>query len=75
MTAYFGWRRRHSVIPAAFATATLLIYDAWFDISLGNTYSLLGIEEPPPSLARMPLFGPVQDTAGDGASDKVSDVR
>jgi hypothetical protein len=34
LTAYLGWRRRQAVIPALIATATLLICDAWFDISL-----------------------------------------
>jgi hypothetical protein len=94
LTVYFAWRRRQAVIPAAFATATLLVCDAWFDISLDlgtpdvwwsvgsavlvelplaaffvhralllitltlrSTYRKLGIEEPPPSLLKMPLFG------------------
>jgi hypothetical protein len=34
LTAYFGWRQRQAVIPAAIATAVLLVCDAWFDISL-----------------------------------------
>lgn len=34
LTAYFGWRRQQAVIPAALATATLLVCDAWFDVSL-----------------------------------------
>ena len=34
LTAYLGLRRRQAVIPAAIFTATLLICDAWFDISL-----------------------------------------
>jgi len=34
LTVYLGWRRRQAVIPAAVATATLLVCDAWFDISL-----------------------------------------
>ena len=34
LTIYLGWRRRQAVIPASIATATLLICDAWFDISL-----------------------------------------
>lgn len=94
LTAYLGWRRRQAVIPAAIATATLLICDAWFDISLDlgtsdvwwsvasavlielplaafflhrafslirltilQAYRQLGIEEPPPSLLKLPLFG------------------
>jgi hypothetical protein len=94
MTVYFGWRRRQAVIPAAIVTATLLVCDAWFDVSLDlgtpdiwwavgsallvelplavffvrrafmlitltvrNAYKQLGIEEPPPSVLKMPLFG------------------
>lgn len=34
LTGYLGWRRRQAVIPALIATATLLVCDAWFDISL-----------------------------------------
>ncbi|HEV2344061.1 MAG TPA: hypothetical protein VGS97_08215 [Actinocrinis sp.] len=34
LTIYFGWRRRQAVIPASIVTATLLICDAWFDITL-----------------------------------------
>lgn len=34
LTGYLGWRRRQAVIPALIATATLLICDAWFDITL-----------------------------------------
>ncbi len=34
MTVYLGWRRRQAVIPASIITATLLVCDAWFDISL-----------------------------------------
>jgi hypothetical protein len=33
-TAYYGWRGRQAMIPAAIAAATLLICDAWFDIAL-----------------------------------------
>ena len=94
LTVYFGWRRRQAVIPAAIVTATLLVCDAWFDITLDlgtsevwwavgsavlielplayffvrrafmlitltvrNAYRQLGIEEPPPSVLKMPLFG------------------
>src|SRR6266567_7693488 len=94
LTVYFGWRRRQAVILAAVGTATLLICDAWFDISLDvgtpdvwwsvgsavlvelplaafflrralvlisltvrQAYARLGIEEPPPSVLKMPLFG------------------
>jgi hypothetical protein len=93
-TVYLGWRRRQAVIVAAIVTATLLICDAWFDItldlgtsdiwwSLGSAvlvelplaaffigraltlisitikqaYRQLGIEEPPPSVLKLPLFG------------------
>lgn len=31
-TLLLGWRRRLLVVPAAMATATLLVCDAWFDI-------------------------------------------
>jgi hypothetical protein len=34
LTAYFGWRRRQAVIGCAIVTGTLLVCDAWFDISL-----------------------------------------
>lgn len=94
MTVYLGWRRRQAVIAAAMVTATLLICDAWFDISLDlgtsdiwwslgsavlielplaaffitralilisltikQAYREFGIEEPPPSVLKMPLFG------------------
>jgi hypothetical protein len=33
-TAYFGWKRRQALIGTATAAATLLICDAWFDITL-----------------------------------------
>ena len=32
MTAWSMWRRRQSAIPAALATGTLLLCDAWFDV-------------------------------------------
>jgi hypothetical protein len=94
LTVYLAWRRRQAVIPASIATATLLVCDAWFDISLDlgtpdvwwsvgsavlvelplaaffvnralllitmsirQAYRQFGIDEPPPSLRRMPLFG------------------
>lgn len=98
LTVYLGWRRRQAVIPAAIVTATLLICDAWFDISLDlgtsdvwwslasavlvelplaafflirafilisltirQAYVRLGIEEPPPSVLKLPLFGLTRD--------------
>lgn len=33
-TAYFGWKRRQALIGTAIAAATLLVCDAWFDITL-----------------------------------------
>jgi hypothetical protein len=33
-TAILGWRRRLSVVVSALLTATLLVCDAWFDVSL-----------------------------------------
>jgi hypothetical protein len=33
-TAYFGWKGRQALIGTAIAAATLLICDAWFDITL-----------------------------------------
>ena len=33
-TAYYAWRGRQAVIPCAIAATTLLICDAWFDITL-----------------------------------------
>jgi hypothetical protein len=32
-TAYFGWRQRQLVLPAAFTTGLLLLCDAWFDVT------------------------------------------
>jgi len=34
MTAYYGWRGRQALVGYALAAATLLICDAWFDITL-----------------------------------------
>lgn len=34
MTAYYGWRGRQALVGTAIAAATLLICDAWFDITL-----------------------------------------
>lgn len=53
-TAYFGWRGRQALIATALAAATLLICDAWFDISLdlgtpaiwGSLFSALFLELP-----------------------------
>lgn len=33
-TAWFGWRRRQLVMSALLVTATLLLCDAWFDLTL-----------------------------------------
>ncbi|MEO6821020.1 MAG: hypothetical protein ABI468_00520 [Candidatus Nanopelagicales bacterium] len=33
-TAWFGWRRRHPVMTTLIVTATLLLCDAWFDVTL-----------------------------------------
>ena len=33
-TAWAAWRRRQILVPFALATATLLICDAWFDVTL-----------------------------------------
>ena len=86
------------MVPAALVTATLLVCDAWFDVTLDlgtpdiwwavgsallvelplafffarrafilialtvqNAYKQLGIEEPPPSLLRIPLFGVLRE--------------
>jgi hypothetical protein len=94
LTVYLGWRRRQAVIPAAIVTATLLVCDAWFDITLDlgtpdiwwsvgsavlielplaaffvarafilisltvrQAYTQFGIDEPPPSVLKLPLFG------------------
>ena len=102
LTAYLGWRRRQAVIPAAIATATLLICDAWFDIALDlgtsdvwwsvgsavlvelplaafllnraftlirltilQAYRRLGIEEAPPKLLKVPLFGFTREPEAD----------
>lgn len=32
-TSWLAWRRRRVVVLAAFATATLLVCDAWFDVT------------------------------------------
>jgi len=41
-TGYAGWRRRHSVVPLSLVTATLLVCDAWFDVTLdwGDGWSM-----------------------------------
>jgi hypothetical protein len=36
LTAWLAWRRRQAVIIAAFITATLLICDAWFDVTTAS---------------------------------------
>ncbi|MBS2963740.1 hypothetical protein KGA66_11820 [Actinocrinis puniceicyclus] len=93
-TVYLGWRGRQAVIPGAIVTATLLVCDAWFDVTLDlgtagvwwsvasavlielplavfflsralrmisltarQAYARLGIDEPPPSVFKLPLFG------------------
>lgn len=102
VTGYLGWHRRQAVIPALIGTATLLICDAWFDITLDlgtsdvwssvasaalielplaafflnrafnmikltilQAYRQLGIEEPPPSLLKVPLFAIVREPEDD----------
>lgn len=102
LTIYLGWHRRQAVIPASIVTATLLVCDAWFDISLDlgtsdvwwsvasavlielplaaflllralvmikltiiQAYRQLGIEEPPPSFLKVPLFGLTREPDGE----------
>jgi len=36
LTAWLAWRRRQAVVVAAFTTGTLLICDAWFDITTAS---------------------------------------
>jgi hypothetical protein len=36
LTAWLAWHRRQAVVIAAFITATLLICDAWFDITTAS---------------------------------------
>ncbi|MGZ4150676.1 MAG: hypothetical protein ACXVQJ_11580 [Actinomycetota bacterium] len=36
LTAWAAWRRRQLVIVAAVVTATLLLSDAWFDVTMAN---------------------------------------
>ncbi|MGH6657512.1 MAG: hypothetical protein ACRDVE_20195 [Actinocrinis sp.] len=57
LTVYFGWRRRQAVIPAAFATATLLVCDAWFDISLDLGTSDVWWSLASAALVELPLAG------------------
>ena len=53
-TAWFGWRRRHSLMIALIVTATLLLCDAWFDVTLSwggseqvaSIVAAVGIEVP-----------------------------
>jgi len=44
-TSWLAWRRRRIVVLAAFATATLLMCDAWFDITTatGRTDTLIAV--------------------------------
>jgi hypothetical protein len=50
-TAWFGWRRRQLVITALLVTATLLLCDAWFDVTLS-----WGTKEQAASLATAALI-------------------
>jgi hypothetical protein len=36
LTAWLAWRRRQAVVVAALSTATLLICDAWFDVTTAS---------------------------------------
>jgi hypothetical protein len=36
LTAWLAWRRRQAVVITAFATATLLTCDAWFDVTTAS---------------------------------------
>jgi hypothetical protein len=36
VTAWLAWRRRQAVVIAAFITATLLVCDAWFDVTTSS---------------------------------------
>lgn len=53
-TAWYGWRRRHLVTAALLVTATLLLCDAWFDVTLSwggreqvaSIVAAVGIEVP-----------------------------
>ena len=36
LTAWLAWRRRQAVVIAAFTTGTLLVGDAWFDITTAS---------------------------------------
>jgi hypothetical protein len=36
LTAWLAWRRRQAVVIAAFTTGTLLVCDAWFDITTAS---------------------------------------
>ena len=44
-TGWFAWRRRQIVILAAFTTGTLLLCDAWFDVTTasGSTDTLVAL--------------------------------
>lgn len=54
-TAYFGWRRRQALIPAALITATLLVCDAWFDVMLAWGTPDLWLSIASAALCELPL--------------------
>lgn len=56
-TALLGWRRRGAAQAAAFATAVLLICDAWFDVSLDFGTSDVWLSGGLAAFAELPLAG------------------
>ena len=54
-TAWFGWRRRQAVVPAALLSAALLVCDAWFDVTTATPGSDLAISAASAVLLELPL--------------------
>jgi hypothetical protein len=55
LTAWLAWRRRQAVIVAAFITATLLICDAWFDITTASGHADVIVAVASALLLELPL--------------------
>ena len=54
-TAYFGWRRRQALIGASMVAATLLVCDAWFDVTLDLGTSGIWISLASAAFIELPL--------------------
>jgi hypothetical protein len=54
-TAILAWHARQAVIPACFITATLLVCDAWFDITTASTPGDTGFSVLSAAFVELPL--------------------